>query len=255
MQNVVNVRKSTRVRSGFTLIELLVVIAIIAILAAILFPVFARAKEAAKRTQSLSNLKQIGLAWLMYATDHDDTMMLVRTDGPGDSMTWWWGVWNPTTEILKEEEGPLYPYTRGKGIMADPSWPNRLRTKVGFTGYGYNYAYLGYGSSVNYGAIEDVSNTVAFGSSARINNWEHATPTLEGNPYLDPPTSNFPGFQGRHNGVGNIVWTDGHAKARKPIFRTGTFGYGFNANDFTPINLGDIDQDGDLTTNELFDLK
>jgi prepilin-type N-terminal cleavage/methylation domain-containing protein/prepilin-type processing-associated H-X9-DG protein len=59
-------------RKAFTLIELLVVIAIIAILAAILFPVFAQAKEAAKKTTSLSNLKQIGLAYVMYASDSDD---------------------------------------------------------------------------------------------------------------------------------------------------------------------------------------
>ncbi len=58
---------------AFTLIELLVVIAIIAILAAILFPVFAQAKAAAKRTQSLSNVKQIGTGMQIYMTDHDDT--------------------------------------------------------------------------------------------------------------------------------------------------------------------------------------
>src|ERR1700677_1343177 len=60
-------------KKAFTLIELLVVIAIIAILAAILFPVFAQAKEAAKKTSCLSNMKQLGLADIMYVNDHDDT--------------------------------------------------------------------------------------------------------------------------------------------------------------------------------------
>src|SRR5216117_760328 len=59
-------------KRAFTLIELLVVIAIIAILAAILFPVFAQAKEAAKKTQCLSNQKNIGLAIIMYVNDYDD---------------------------------------------------------------------------------------------------------------------------------------------------------------------------------------
>ena len=63
-------------RRAFTLIELLVVIAIIAILAAILFPVFAQAKNAAKKTADLSNIKQIGLGTVMYAGDADDVMPL-----------------------------------------------------------------------------------------------------------------------------------------------------------------------------------
>ncbi|HCD99964.1 MAG TPA: prepilin-type cleavage/methylation domain-containing protein, partial [Armatimonadetes bacterium] len=62
-------------KRAFTLIELLVVIAIIAILTAILFPVFAQAKLSAKRTQDLSNVKQLALGALMYASDNDDTLL------------------------------------------------------------------------------------------------------------------------------------------------------------------------------------
>ena len=61
-------------RKGFTLIELLVVIAIIAILAAILFPVFAKAREKARQTSCLSNVKQIALGMLMYAQDYDERL-------------------------------------------------------------------------------------------------------------------------------------------------------------------------------------
>ncbi|MBS1708678.1 MAG: prepilin-type N-terminal cleavage/methylation domain-containing protein [Armatimonadetes bacterium] len=80
-------------RSAFTLIELLVVIAIIAILAAILFPVFAQAKEAAKKTQTLSNIKQYGTAINIYLTDNDDVMpqsMSQRASG-----TWRWATFHP----------------------------------------------------------------------------------------------------------------------------------------------------------------
>ena len=66
-------------RRGFTLIELLVVIAIIAILAAILFPVFAQAREKARQTACVSNMKQIGIGVTMYAQDYDEKMPLLRT--------------------------------------------------------------------------------------------------------------------------------------------------------------------------------
>ena len=81
---------SIRSRRGFTLIELLVVIAIIAILASILFPVFARAREKARETSCRSNLKQIGLALHMYASDYDELLPVANDDpvatpaaGPG----------------------------------------------------------------------------------------------------------------------------------------------------------------------------
>lgn len=82
------------IRKGFTLIELLVVIAIIAILAAILFPVFAQAKAAAKKTADLSNMKEIGTATVIYQTDNDDHWMFAATYPPsaianyGDMYRW-----------------------------------------------------------------------------------------------------------------------------------------------------------------------
>ncbi len=80
-------------KRGFTLIELLVVIAIIAILAAILFPVFARAREKARQTSCLSNIKQITLGVMMYMQDYDEMVprFLVGSSGTSDHIRAWWG--------------------------------------------------------------------------------------------------------------------------------------------------------------------
>ena len=97
--------------SAFTLIELLVVIAIIAILAAILFPVFASAKMAAKKTASLSNMKQLELSAQMYATDFDDMFHLIRANVPtGDPLNWAYG-----------SEDMLQPYIKNYDLFADPA--------------------------------------------------------------------------------------------------------------------------------------
>jgi prepilin-type processing-associated H-X9-DG protein len=94
---------------------------------------------------------------------------------------------------------------------------------------------------------------VTFAHGARVSFLDGTT--LEGNTYLDPPSSNYPSFHGRHNGVGNIAFADGHAKADTPVYRTGTFGYGYSAEVYRGHSLGDIDEDGDLTTDELMDLQ
>ncbi|MEO6908674.1 MAG: DUF1559 domain-containing protein, partial [Abditibacteriaceae bacterium] len=91
-------------RKGFTLIELLVVIAIIAILAAILFPVFARARENARRASCMSNLKQIGLGVMMYVQDYDERYPFDKTVTPTAS---WYALVAPYT-INYSKSGQLF---------------------------------------------------------------------------------------------------------------------------------------------------
>jgi prepilin-type N-terminal cleavage/methylation domain-containing protein/prepilin-type processing-associated H-X9-DG protein len=107
----------SRLRNAFTLIELLVVIAIIAILAAILFPVFAQAKEAAKKTHCVSNTKQTALAALMYAGDYDD--MIPRHDNNGSCAYGEVGCNSPDWGIFTPPSGDMTPagYNRGRPVM------------------------------------------------------------------------------------------------------------------------------------------
>ncbi len=101
-------------RKAFTLIELLVVIAIIAILAAILFPVFAQAKMAAKKTAGISNAKQLLLAAQMYLPDNDDNYHLIRSkiDAGTTGLNWAIGA-----------EDMLKPYIKNEDIFKDPADP------------------------------------------------------------------------------------------------------------------------------------
>lgn len=132
---------------GFTLIELLVVIAIIAILAAILFPVFAQAKLAAKKIADLSNTKQLGTATFIYMNDSDDNFPLAFTRAPGNTPT----LCSPLSSAPADctftrsmWQFAMYPYMKNWDMLTAPdeTASNILSVKAFNLSYGYNYGYL-----------------------------------------------------------------------------------------------------------------
>ncbi len=192
-------------KRGFTLIELLVVIAIIAILAAILFPVFARAREKARQSSCLSNVKQIMLAVAQYAQDYDETLPVAShwpsNDGhnPSSTYTYWYEA--------------LEPYINNDQVLKCPSQP-RADPAAGAPGYGWNYQEFGYNSSTSglgshystpLADIQYPAQTILLGDcedqSARGN---------RGIRYLYRRHATL--LPARHNGGGNMGLCDGHAK-------------------------------------------
>lgn len=203
-------------RVGFTLIELLVVIAIIAILAAILFPVFARAREKARQSSCQSNLKQIGLSFGMYVQDYDNRYPCC--DAPQTTYAWN----DPVSAYRFNWNGwignALRPYIKNEQIFVCPSRANGtqwLWLNGGRVSYGYNYL-------ATYNRAEsDVANAYA-GVAGIIMmydsdwSWCNCTPVSS---TCGIETRDIAAFKAGnptqtcwHNGMGNYLFADGHVK-------------------------------------------
>ena len=184
---------------GFTLIELLVVIAIIAILAAILFPVFSRAREKARQTSCLSNLKQLGTATQMYADDYDETYPLSA-------------YFNGVNSVNFFHE--LDPYIRNEQIYQCPSEPDALDAlALPFPNPAPGARYVSY--IFNWSVFEDGPNNPFTGQShavVSVAEIEYAVETAivyDGNLAM---TATFDApVQARHNDTANAAFADGHA--------------------------------------------
>jgi prepilin-type N-terminal cleavage/methylation domain-containing protein/prepilin-type processing-associated H-X9-DG protein len=169
---------SARIRQGFTLIELLVVIAIIAMLAAILFPVFAQARGKARQATCQSNLKQFGLAFTMYATDYDG--VFPNPGGrdvqgapycvPGTTLrncaAWYSTNKDTATNAISNRGDGLWPYIKQRGNGGGNnvwSCPNAIPGADGTFAIGQNYAMNDYARQVHPGqavtALGDVPNS------------------------------------------------------------------------------------------------
>ena len=251
-----------RSRRAFTLIELLVVIAIIGILAAIIFPVFARARENGRRSSCASNLKQIGMAWLQYTQDNDERVVPTLSDptnfGPGKRFYWYGSVTGSgSSAVLNESEGLLQPYLKSGQVQSCPSFNTSATPSFGRTGYAYNDSYLSrYNATyseanpAHLAEITKPAETVAFSDSARLNGT-----AIEGNIYLSAPSAEYSNFHARHLDTGNVLFCDGHVKAMKARYRPGTYGYGTDGDTLKNYSIGELDEDGNWATDELFDLQ
>lgn len=211
--------------AGFTLIELLVVIAIIAILAAILFPVFAQARESARRTSCLSNLKQLGTAFQMYQQDYDGHFHDANNPTPTRAEAAAHGF-GPHNALSAYGQWPWFygPYVKSVAVFDCPSSPDGTENLTGANwgndgNYGYNYDGLSrdVGNPARLDAeIDRPAETFVFfdsgdrAVSAGANTWEVLLGTLD----LDWDSKKEAAI--RHQGRTNMVFADGHAKSITP---------------------------------------
>ncbi len=197
---------------GFTLIELLVVIAIIAILAAILFPVFARARERARQTSCLSNVRQIGLATMMYAQDHGERLPRA-------------GYWAEDGEMIHWHK-QIMPYLRNEQILICPSSPRR--DSINHWNYGFVRQTTGYGTST--GSFEHPDGTTIPGQDAPVSIAQVTNPSqtafisdaqhwytelafwYRSDSGFDEVGGAWYFVDGRHNNGANLGFLDGHAR-------------------------------------------
>lgn len=211
---------SVRKRKAFTLIELLVVIAIIAILAAILFPVFAQAKEAAKKTQGLSQAKQVGTGIMIYTADYDDNYPIMIIPNSGGN--WQYNLtptvpanWFYTTQsIINRHEvfwvNTTYPYLKNSQILSHPSGndsADSATTTTGIAPYKIGLAANGLLSTYTQTAIDNPSTVTLLWNGHGKTNWvgrSFAVPALRcGGPVNGTCRFNPSGYPDSWNGGGS----------------------------------------------------
>lgn len=238
-------------RKAFTLIELLVVIAIIAILAAILFPVFARARENARRSSCQSNLKQIGLGMMQYTQDYDERFPATDTcyqiGGAGQTFP------TATWDLV------IQPYLKSTQILTCPSDAvSKTMTLTGFGAVKRSYAmarYLDQASNncigVNQSIIKAPALTVLnvermnTSNSTRQDEWWHFSDIQHTDASASNADRNFNDLaatstaEGRHLGTNNILYTDGHVKSHKEnrTYQQVLTGHPFGTTTGTWINI------------------
>jgi len=209
-------------RRAFSLIELLVVISIVAVLTAMLLPALGRAKQAAKRSQCSSNLRQMGLAVALYLDEYGRYFPYFNDLGP--DRLWYFGLetaYNangaPGTRQIDLTKAKLFPYFRTvHGIEVCPSYDYtsklwRQKFDEITAGYGLNF----YLFTKRIAEITQPSRILCLADAAQINTFQlpasATNPMIEEWYYIDAP-SKFVHF--RHNGQANVLFCDGHVESR-----------------------------------------
>lgn len=208
----------SRARRAFTLIELLVVIAIIAILAAILFPVFARAREAARQSSCLSNTKQMGNAVMMYVQDYDEIYPWMWQGGAG---TAW--VHIPVNQTASSNYFTwaefIYPYVKNDQVFQCPS-RKFTQAQMPYTTFPFSYNYNGNAtggvSGASMASVEAPASTVLLYDGWTMDAWWNApdqAALLSGQvgPGVAWTTTEWK-LTRRHNDGANVAFADGHSK-------------------------------------------
>jgi len=210
-------------RKAFTLIELLVVIAIISILAAILFPVFARARENARRASCMSNLKQIGLGMMQYTQDYDEKYPILGFVNASDVVTYPDGSVSSNNWVMR-----IYPYVKSTQVFSCPSnsrvpWKGGSDVATSASPHpSYSVSYGGNApllqtpdnSAVSLASIQKASETLLIADS------DGANPYTVFDYYFAPPvagatTTNSRYVSDRHLDGANLCFADGHVKWKK----------------------------------------
>jgi len=231
-------RYTHRVAKGFTLIELLVVIAIIAILAAILFPVFARARENARRASCQSNLKQLGLGFAQYTQDYDETLPIAAYDMWNRATPKWMDFLQPYIKSTQLFDCPSGGRAAGGGTSAGKYvFPasSRSTSDDQFGNYVYNYYNPSDGSGLCHGlgrggnnnarisAIAKTAETVLLAETTQTmgtsllygDRWVNHTIDYNANPPYGGFNTGFYKISAFHLDFTNVLWADGHVKAQR----------------------------------------